>query len=92
MLKDKYRINVNGAKQLINHGYLFSYKKAEQKFILTNSIEIYKDTNLIKKKANGIEKIYMSYHFGMHEKISNIPKNIIGENIKNIHKCGLKVY
>lgn len=51
MLKDKYRINVNGAEQLINPGYLFSYKKAEQKFILTNSIEIYKNPNLIKKKG-----------------------------------------
>lgn len=93
MLKDKYRIKVNGAEPLINPEYLSSYKKAEQKFILTNGIEIYKDPNLIQKiKANGIEKIYMSYHFGMHEKISNIPKNIIVENIKNIHKCGLKVY
>ena len=50
MLKDKYRIKVNGAEPLINPEYLSSYKKAEQKFILTNGIEIYKDPNLIKKR------------------------------------------
>lgn len=40
----------------------------------------------------GIKKVFMSYHFGMHEEISTISKNIIIKNIENIHNYGLKVY
>lgn len=82
-LKEKYEVVLNGAEVLTNIEYLNSYKELGQKYILTNGYELYKNIKIIDvlKKYN-ITSVSISYHFGIHDKISLI----LSTSLKKVFK------
>lgn len=92
-LSEKYRVKINGAEVLTNPKYLDAFPIIDQNFILTNGLAIHKNPDLLKSiKEKGIDNIHMSYHFGMHDLISKVPKQVIVENISEFNKMGMKTY
>lgn len=82
-LKDKYNVSLNGSEVLLNRGYLKILKMINQDRVITNGLIIHNNQELIDKmKENGIDSVGMSYHFGLHDMVSPIDKQIITDNIK----------
>ncbi|MBR3660294.1 MAG: radical SAM protein [Bacilli bacterium] len=85
-LKEKYIISLNGAEVLTNLEYLKSYQEIGQKYILSNGLLIYQNPQIIEKLINyGLKSVSISYHFGIHDKISLIPSKIL-ENVFQLLK------
>lgn len=90
--RDKYKIEINGAEILTDLRYIESYPLVGQDFVMTNGIEIYKNPEILDYLiSKGIKQIFMSFHFGIHDDISDVRKYMLEENISNILKRGLKL-
>ena len=90
--KDKYKIEINGAEILTNLKYLDSYPIVKQDFIMTNGIEIHNNPEVLQYlKTKGIKQIFMSFHMGIHDNISDVDISYLEDNIKNIINEGFKL-
>lgn len=90
--KDKYKVEINGAEILTNPAYIESYPIIGQDFVMTNGIEINNNPKILDYLiSKGIKQIFMSYHFGIQDKISLVEIKKLEENIQNILKRGLKL-
>ena len=79
-LKEKYEVVLNGAEVLTNLDYLKAYQEIGQKYILSNGLVFYENPNIIDiLKLYGLESVSISYHFGIHDKISLIKSYMLEE-------------
>ncbi len=77
-LKNKYKIVLNGAEVLTDLNYLKSYQEIGQKYILSNGLVFYLNPGVINiLKHYGLNSVSISYHFGIHDKISLISSSIL---------------
>lgn len=90
-LVNKYNIYLNGTEILLHEEYFKTIELIGQNYLLTNGLILYKNDSLMKRlKQIGIEHIDMSYHFGIHEEISNINYQIICDNIQRLLDYGIR--
>ncbi|MDO5569371.1 MAG: radical SAM protein [bacterium] len=90
-LKSKYQLNINGTEILLQN-YYDSLKLINQYRILTNGIAITNNPKILTKLQDaGVNMIAMSYHFGIHDKVSDVKQCLIENNIKLIQKKGMNV-
>ena len=93
LLQDGKHVRIDDAEVLTNLEYLKTLKLVGQNWIMTNGLRIYQDHSIIKLlKNNGIDTVYMSYHFGIQNTIESIPSNIIDEVIKLLKDNGFNIY
>ena len=93
LLQDGKHVRIDDAEVLTNLEYLKTLKLVGQNWIMTNGLRIYQDHSIIKLlKNNGIDTVYMSYHFGIQNTIESIPSNIIDEVIKLLKDDGFNIY
>lgn len=84
-LKNKYHVVMNGAEVLTNLEYLRAYKELGQSWIMTNGLALLDPKTIIALHDNDIKSVSMSYHFGMHDEISNVKTDKL-KDIINIVK------
>lgn len=88
-LTKKYIVRLNGTEIILHQDFFPTLKLIGQDKIITNGLEIHRNPSVLEKlKANGINWVAMSYHFGIHETISRVSKNIILDNIKLLKENG----
>ena len=91
-LKMKYNIILNGTEILIHPEYFSSLKLLEQPKVLTNGIAIENNPNILDiLKDCKVNTILLSYHFGIHDKISKVKEDLLKHTISLIQSKGLKV-
>lgn len=89
-LSKRYWTQLNGTELLLHPDYLKSLELIKQDFLLTNGIEFQKNPTLIDNISKiGIKHVGMSYHFGIHEQISSVSREIVEENIPKLYKVGI---
>lgn len=72
-LLKKYKVDMNGTEPILFEEYFKYFKMAGNTRILTNGIALIDNYDLMNKlKANGIDTIRLSYHYGIQDKISSI--------------------
>lgn len=93
ILLDKgYRVDLNGAEVLTNPNYLKFYKMASNKEIMTNGISLFKNPMLVSQIIeNNITTVGISYHFELHDIVSEVPKEIVLKAIQNCIDGGVNV-
>lgn len=92
LLSKGYRVDLNGAEVLTNPDYLKFYKMTNNKEIMTNGKAIYDNPYLAERiRKNGISTVGISYHFELHDVVSQVPKHIVLEAIKICLAHGLDV-
>ena len=90
-LKKKYNIYLNGTEILLHEEYFKTIELLKQDYLLTNGLILYKNERLMEKLKNiGIKHIDMSYHFGIHDDISQVKYHIIGDNIRRLLKYNIR--
>lgn len=78
LLAKGYRVDLNGAEVLTNPEYLRFYKMTNNKELMTNGKAIYENPSLARKiKENGITTVGISYHFELHDIVSQVPKDVV---------------
>lgn len=88
-LKDKYEIALNGAEVLTNPGYLQAYQELGQKYILSNGLAIARNPQMVDTLlSHGVESISISYHFGIHDRISLISSKELEKMFKMLRNRG----
>lgn len=88
----KYNTSINGTEVIIHPEFFRFFKTIEQTRIMTNGLEIIRNPEvLVQLKNNGIERISISYHIGIHDNISAVNKNLITKVIGLTKKHGMKV-
>ena len=92
LMMKKYVVKLNGSEILINKEYLKTLKELKQKYFMSNGYSIYNNNDIIPiLKENNIYSVSISYHFGMHEKISPVNTEIIDKTIQLLLKNDLQV-
>ena len=92
MLDGKH-VRIDGAEVLTNLDYIKTLKLVGQNWIMTNGLRIYYEPETIKLlKKNGIDTVYMSYHFGIQDDLNSIPSNIVEEVIKILKENDFNIY
>ena len=84
-LKEKYRILLNGTEPIMFPEYYKYFKMVDLHRIMTNGIKLLKEPetmNLLKE--NDITNIWISYHFGIQNDISQIKTDDLNRLIKQL--------
>lgn len=91
--KDKYKIvRIDGAEPLVNLKYLPSYKIVGQNWIMTNGLRIFKKPEIIDLLLeNGINTVYMSYHFEIQDSLNGITNEMLNTVIKTLREKNIRV-
>lgn len=91
-LKPKYEIMINGTEPLLHKDFLDAYALAGYKSPITNGL-VFKDNYdyISTLKEHGIEELRISYHFDLHDSISQVEKSYLEQLFKEIRKRGLKL-
>lgn len=89
-LKNKYKIMLNGAEVLTNPEYLSSYKEIGQPWVLTNGLALLNPNIIDALIENNIKSVSLSYHFGIHDSISNVKTSQLLDIINIIKVSGLE--
>ena len=91
-LSNRYTIMLNGTEPILNIDYLQSYNLNNQDYLLTNGLAIYNNYDLIDElKKNNINRISISYHYGIHDDISQISTDIIKKTVDLLLTNGFNV-
>lgn len=73
ILKQNYTILLNGTEPILFPEYYKYFKEVNEHRIITNGIEILKNSNVLNQLLqNGINEVWLSYHFKIQDKISNV--------------------
>lgn len=84
-------VRIDGAEVLTDLGYLKSYKIANQYWIMSNGLRIFQEPEVIDMmKDNGIDTVYMSYHFGIQNDFNKITPEMLNEVINMLRKNNMK--
>ena len=91
--KNKYKlVRIDGAEPLVDLGYLPSYKIDGQDWIMTNGLRIFQEPETIDLLLeNGINNVFMSYHFEIQDSLNGITNEMLNEVIKMLREKGLRV-
>lgn len=89
-LSKKYFVSINGAELLTDIGYLNVLKELNQVGFISNGLFVSKPEVLKKLKECNIECVAMSMHYGIHDKLSVIPQQLIENNVKILRENGIK--
>lgn len=90
-LKSKYDVQLNGTEIILHPEFFPVLKIVKQKSIMTNGIEIFKNPKIVDELIKyGVSEISMSYHLGIHKKISTVNEKIILSNIKLLKEKGIR--
>lgn len=93
LMKDGKHVRIDGAEILTNLNYLKTLKLVGQNWIMTNGLRIYNEPSTIDiLKENGIDTVYMSYHFEIQNIIESIPSYVVEEVIKKLKDSGFDIY
>ncbi|MDD4282711.1 MAG: radical SAM protein [Bacilli bacterium] len=85
-------VRIDGAEVLTDLEYLKAYKIAEQEWIMSNGLRIFQEPEVIDiMKENGIDTVYMSYHFGIQDSLNKITSAMLDEVIKLLREKGMKI-
>lgn len=88
----KYNTSINGTEVIIHPEFFKAFKLIGQTRLMTNGIEIINNPDILTElKKNGIERISISYHIGIHDNISAINENLIMKVIDLSKKYSMKV-
>ena len=88
----KYKIILNGTEVLIHPEYFSSLKLIQQPRVLTNGIAIEKEPEILETLIEcGVKMILLSYHFGIHNKISKVKEEMLKHIINLIKTKNIKV-
>lgn len=91
-LQKKYQLNINGTEVLLHKDFFPVYDLIGQKRLLSNGVIINQDNSIINLiKNSSIEMVAMSYHFGIHDKISSVQREMLKNNIKKLQQNDIKV-
>ncbi|MBE7075309.1 MAG: radical SAM protein [Clostridiales bacterium] len=91
-LQNKYEVMINGTEPLMHKEFLKSYKLINIKSPITNGLVFKDNYNYIDElKQCGINELRISYHFDLHEQISQVDKAYLENLFKEIRKRGLKL-
>ena len=86
------KVILNGTEPMLFPKFLKYFKKVNQDYIFTNTKIIMKNPAILDKLKNcGIEKICLSYHFGVQDKLNDIPLSQIEECAKLCKEKGFFV-
>ena len=89
-LSERYWVQLNGTELLLHPEYFKTIALVKQNFILTNGLQFKVNPELINEIAQiGIKYVGMSYHFGIHESISSVSREIVEENIPKLSGVGI---
>lgn len=90
---EKFKIvRIDGAEPLVDLGYLRSYKIVGQDWIMTNGLRIYKEPEIIDLlKENGINNVFMSYHFEIQDSLNGITNDMLNTVIQLLRSKGIRV-
>lgn len=90
ILVQKYYVQLNGTEILLHKDYLKSLELVKYPYVLTNGLQLQREPELIDELIKvGVKYVGMSYHFGIHEEISKVPRSIIEENILKLREKGI---
>lgn len=90
--RTNYRVIVAGSETLTNLGYLEAYRRAGQKYILTNGLLLHQKPELFGLLRDyGIEEIQLSLHFGIQEDLHSVPERIVRDVIQKAKAEGFRV-
>jgi len=90
--RTNYRVIVAGSETLTNLGYLEAYRRAGQKYILTNGLLLHQKPELFDLlREYGIEEIQLSLHFGIQEDLHSVPEKIVRDVIQQAKVKGFRV-
>lgn len=90
--KKRYTVILNGTEVLIHPEYFSSLKLLRQPKVLTNGIAIERQPSILDTLIDcHVNTILLSYHFGIHDKISKVEEDLLRHTIDLIHSKGLKV-
>lgn len=93
LLANNFIVRVDGAEILTNLNYLKTLKLVGQNWIMTNGLRIFKEPEIIDLlKDNGIDTIYMSYHFEIQDKIESIPAYVVDSVIELLKEHNFNIY
>lgn len=91
-LKKRYNIILNGTEVLIHPEYFPSLELLKQPKVLTNGIAIENEPNILDTLIDcHVNTILLSYHFGIHDKISKVEEDLLKHTIGLIQSKGLNV-
>lgn len=91
--KDGKHVRIDGAEVLTNLDYLKTLKLVGQNWIMTNGLKIYYEPITIDLlKQNGVDTVYMSYHFEIQDIIDSVPSFIVEEVIKKLKSANFNIY
>lgn len=89
-LSERYWVQLNGTELLLHPEYFKTIALVKQNFILTNGLQFKVNPELINEIAQiGVKYVGMSYHFGIHESISSVSREIVEENIPKLSEVGI---
>ena len=89
-LTQKHSVQLNGTEILLHPEYFKSLELVKYPYVLTNGLQLHKEPELIDELVKvGVKYVGMSYHFGIHEEISKVPRYIIEENIPKLRAKGI---
>lgn len=90
-LKNKYSLNINGAENLTELGYLDSYQEINQTWILTNGKILYENPEVIEYLlSKGIKSVSLSYHYKIQDSISGISLEKLNELLSKLNAMGMQ--
>lgn len=82
-LNSKYNVLLNGTEPIMFHEYFRFFSAVKETRIITNGIELLKNpTTFDDLKKNNINSVWLSYHFGIQNEISNIKTDDLNRLIK----------
>lgn len=91
-LKEKYIVMLNGTEPILNKDYFPLFKLCNQHKIMTNGLEIINNPSIIDELLKyDINEIGLSYHFGIHDKISITKTEDLNRLIKLLNEKNIKV-
>lgn len=87
-----YEVIIAGSEILLNPEYLKAYKRAGQKYLLTNGILLSRNPKIVGElRRYGIEEVRISLHFNIQEDLKSVPERIVKEAINNAKRKGLRI-
>lgn len=90
--RTNYRVIVAGSETLTDLGYLEAYRRAGQKYILTNGLLLHQKPELFGLLRDiGIEEIQLSLHFGIQEDLHSVSERIVRDVIQKAKAEGFRV-
>ena len=93
LLANDMIVRIDGAEILTNLNYLKTLKLVGQNWIMTNGLRIFREPEIINLlKENSIDTVYMSYHFGIQDKIDSIPASVVDRVIELLKEHNFKIY